>query len=948
MNDLFRFLLLRPANVTKSTDVKTLTPRFVEKGVPRSEAQRAARAYIAAHPLQRVAEELAYAEAALAVAEAVGGGSAKAKDIADIVKKVTAKTLAAVLDDPVFTADEARLADALAAMKLLSDSSGGDAPGLARLAQGYDAIRQAGGGRDPVSLRVLSIDDFLTPGSQPAPAGTAPVYTPPTGNVPVYTPTQGPDPREMINRLDDTISALGTLPASGFNVGTSAEGGQVPANLFRIDSRLAALEQQGGEVPQQVVVGAIDAPSPVGQPWTLASRTVLTLPDAVRNTVFESGLDLQTQPLPAVLEALHAQRTSQLMELEKASMPTESAIHMIGMSFGQVAANDYVGPPATGLPTGHGNIKPVGIGDLLLVKEHVLRYDGGDLAHVENVLKSEHLSRDTRRLERTETTIFQETETTKEEQRDTQTTDRFSLKRETSDTIKTEFSLKAGVAVDAKYGPMVEVKANADFATSTATESATKQATEFSKDVVARSVTKLVQRVLERRSTTTISEFEEKYSHGFDNTQGDANISGYYQWIDKVMQAQVYNYGKRLLFDATVPEPSTNFILTQTKNTDQGQNLIKPPPFTLTAAQINEGNYELWGAKYQVTGLEAPPPPVKTISKGYDASMPQDPHEATKSETLTIDDGYRAKYALFQRSWVGWDGRVWRILIGSNWIDALVTTGYFNMSGEIGSVAVAYQAYKMETLAATVEIFCERTDRAVVSWQLKVHSAITQGYQAKLQAYEQALAQAMAAVGTVIAGRNPGFNARLIAMELRKECLTLLTGQQFDGFGALELSAEGYAQPNLTATEKQMPYVRFFEQAFEWEHIIYFFYPFFWGWKPAWKKHMLLDDVDPQFGDFLRAGAARVVFPVRPGFEPAVIHYLETGEIWNGGPPPDISSSLYLPIVKEIQEATGAPGSEVPVGDPWLVHLPTTLVRLRPNNDLPTWHKVGEDWQPVN
>jgi hypothetical protein len=30
------------------------------------------------------------------------------------------------------------------------------------------------------------------------------------------------------------------------------------------------------------------------------------------------------------------------------------------------------------------------------------------------------------------------------------------------------------------------------------------------------------------------------------------------------------------------------------------------------------------------------------------------------------------------------------------------------------------------------------------------------------------------------------------------------------------------------------------------------------------------------------------------------------------------------------------------------VHLPTTLVRIRPNNDLPEWKKVGEDWQPIN
>ena len=172
--------------------------------------------------------------------------------------------------------------------------------------------------------------------------------------------------------------------------------------------------------------------------------------------------------------------------------------------------------------------------------------------------------------------------------------------------------------------------------------------------------------------------------------------------------------------------------------------------------------------------------------------------------------------------------------------------------------------------------------------------------------------------------------------------------QQFDAFGALELSPQGCAQPNLARVKDQMPYARFFEQAFEWEHMTYVYYPYFWGWKDAWLKHMLLDDIDAKFADFLRAGAARVVFPVRPGFEAAVIHYLETGHIWNGGPPPDITGSLYVPIVVEVQEATGAPGNETPVGEPWTYTLPTTLVHLRPHHDLPAWEKVGEEWRPVN
>jgi hypothetical protein len=680
----------------------------------------------------------------------------------------------------------------------------------------------------------------------------------------------------------------------------------------------------------------------------LSAQAVEQLPSHVRETLTSLHLDPTSTGLPHVLSALDDARVAHETQQLRGYETSVEHLVKIGSSFVSAAGgSDYVGNPAAAMPSGHGSIKPVGIGDLLIVKQHVLRYEGGEVAHVENVLKSEVLDRETRRLDRTETTVLVETERTKEEERDNQSTDRFSLKRETSETLKNETEFKAGVQVDAKYGTFVEVKASADFATKSSSEESTKQASEFSKDVVTRSVSKVVERVLERRSTTTISEFEEKYRHGFDNTAGDGNISGVYQWVDKVLQAQVYNYGKRMLFDVTVPEPGTAFVVAQIGD-KQGDPIVKPVPFTINADQVSEGNYTAYAKLYDVTGLEAPPPPTKTVAKAIDALLPDGDHETTKSIEVVLDDGYQASYALFQRDYRTYSGASWRVLVGSNWIDALGSTGYVTMAGETGSVAIAVDAYKTREFAATIEIFCSRTSRAMKAWQLKTHAAITQGYLAKQQAYESKLAEAAAAAGVVITGRNPLWNQRITTTELRKQCITMLTAQQFESFGALELSPQGYPQPNLARAEAQMPYVRFFEQAFEWEHLVYFFYPYFWGWKPGWSHRMLLDDVDPQFADFLRAGAARVVFPVRPGFEAAVAHYLETGEIWNGGPAPDVNDPLYVPIIKEIQEAQGAPGSEVPQGDPWLVRLPTTLTKLRPDDALPKWKKVGEDWQPDN
>lgn len=952
MENLFRFLVLRPAGIVKPKDIRHLHPSFVDKGSSKEGIKNASRRFIEKGELVKSEEELFYADTARAVHHKLLGKPLPTNDVDDIIQKIGKTTLKKIITDDRFAKDAGRLEDSLVAMKAVSNSAGGDAAGYSELMQGYDAIERAANGVDPVGLRVLSID-WESPRGTPERPPLKP-YIP----MNVMPSDKEAEILRQLEALDAAFATLRTVPATGFREAEGVDADMsiaAHAKVQRIDSAFEAMKAPD-LLPEKTLAmtNAIGTQPLVAQPWLLSYAAIHAISTDVHSTLAETGVDLQVQALPSAIMALDDKRTTLLREYEAFNMPEATPMHVLGYKVMAGSTNDYVGWPADDLPTGHGNIKPVGIGDLLVVKQHVLRYEGGDLAHVENVLKTEKMSRDTRRLERTEQTVFVETEKTKEEQRDTQTTDRFSLKRETSDTIRTDASFKAGIAVDAKYGPFVEVKANADFSTATSAESSAKTATEFSKDVVDRSVSKLIERVLERRSTTTISEFEEKFSHGFDNTTGTGHVSGYYQWINKVMQAQVYNYGKRLLFDVAVPEPGTNFILAEFGAANNSKNLVKPTEFTLTADQINAGNYALWGQKYGTVGLEPPPLPVKSFSKAFDATVPAGPHQSTKSDTIPLEDGYVAKYALFQRSWATQTfgdlqgNPFWHLQIGNNSINAMVSTAYVNMANETTSVPVAYIAFKTSLLSATIEIFCQVSDRAIMAWKLKTHAAISQAYQAKLEAYKQAVAQAEAAAGTVISGRNPLFNMQLITTELRKQCLTLVTAQQFTAFGALQTSSEGYAEPNLYETSVQMPYVRFFEQAFEWEHLVYFFYPYFWGWKPAWNQRLLLDDVDPAFADFLRAGAARVVFPVRPGFEAAVIHYLETGEIWNGGPPPDISGSLYVPIIKEIQEATGATGNEVPVGNPWLVHLPTTLVRLRPNNDLPTWQKVNEDWQPSN
>ncbi len=134
-------------------------------------------------------------------------------------------------------------------------------------------------------------------------------------------------------------------------------------------------------------------------------------------------------------------------------------------------------------------------------------------------------------------------------------------------------------------------------------------------------------------------------------------------------------------------------------------------------------------------------------------------------------------------------------------------------------------------------------------------------------------------------------------------------------------------------------YTRFFEQAFEWDNLSWVAYPYFWGRKSGWLDKVVIEDNDADFEAFLKAGFVRVQIPIRPGFVDAVDHFRLFGDPWLGGSLPAISDDTYLPIAEEIAEKLGRPGNEVPVGNPWEVRVPTTLVKLRDDDLLPQWQK---------
>jgi hypothetical protein len=216
------------------------------------------------------------------------------------------------------------------------------------------------------------------------------------------------------------------------------------------------------------------------------------------------------------------------------------------------------------------------------------------------------------------------------------------MSRETSTTIKEDASLKAGLTVSAKYGPFVEVSASVEGSTSSSKQEATKSASKFSQDVTQRSAHKITERVLERSSLRVTNEVIEKNSHELGNVSGSANISGVYQWVNKVYAAQMFSDGLRTMFDFMIPEPGAFLIEAMTRSHRALVELEKPIEFTLTPSQLTESNYAYWLLKYGVTDAAPPPELFRTKSYQFAAGNAEANKNFTHATAIVIDDGYSA------------------------------------------------------------------------------------------------------------------------------------------------------------------------------------------------------------------------------------------------------------------------------------------------------------------
>ncbi|MEV6276720.1 hypothetical protein [Nocardia sp. NPDC051832] len=707
-------------------------------------------------------------------------------------------------------------------------------------------------------------------------------------------------------------------------------------------SRFTVSASAAPEARQTPAPGRAEAaPSAIG----LAPEVLADLDPVVQERLREQLGDPGAASLTDIVDVVKRRWLEVARETESRE-PARLRTFRLGMNIFAVQDNPAAEDEQPVPDFSHAITRPVGIGDLQVVRQELIGYVPAEISHIENVLPGELMSRTTTREETTELTITDETETTQTDERDTQSTERNELSSEAQKEAGEQSSATSDQTSTSSYGRLVE-----------------NSKTNYARSVTDRAVNKLTRTVRQQRVQREKKVYTEKALHQFDNSNGLRQIRGIYQWVDKKYKTKVFNYGKRLLYDVVLPEPAS-FLIESLKSAAQPENyqLTRPLEPPLLPTDLDAGNYAFWAAKYGVSGAVTPPPEeFKTVVAHTDLGKVTEKKDAYGEEryyqyfghfTLQVPADYAAVGGYVQRVNIQvakdhepTENRELEFFVGEETFLRFTYTPEpggieflnksFVLKEQTGDIPVTVRTFPYAMQAAfAVGLVCRRTDHAYAQWQLKTHAQIVAGYERLRTEFLDQLTRYQQAVRVQLASaHNFAHDSTMERQELKKAFIHLLMSEHF-GQVYYPTPVPGQFPPDPRYIKQWGAVVAFFERAFEWEHLMFVYYPYFWGRKAKWGELVSIQDLDPNFEAFLKAGAARVVIPVRPGFEAALAHFHETGDVWMGEEIPDMFSDNYVTIIAEIKARNAEPDEEVCVAE-WEVRLPTTLVMLKEEAELP-------------
>ncbi len=396
----------------------------------------------------------------------------------------------------------------------------------------------------------------------------------------------------------------------------------------------------------------------------------------------------------------------------------------------------------------------------------------------------------------------------------------------------------------------------------------------------------------------------------------------YFQLARK-WKVDLLRYGLRMTYDIVIPNPGAGIVTLVEQVKDLDALINTPFSFTLPLSAIyynslatdphNVSNYDQLAAQYNAT-VSAPPEVSKWVNVHKETPRLSDDDYGQvhyDSVEFVIDDSYYIYEYSFECNYQtkGDETNDLFMMLSQESISA----GLSKLIGQSGTLSFDFLYQNVYNYAINITFTCRPKVEILLDWRLQAWNQIRQAaedqYNKNLQNYKDQQAK----LTQQIADFDALTLRRMEQEEIMKGVLRWLLGPQFYlvPFNISSLFSSDSNDPEvkdvldpnrLTQTEwvnvmEHGEFIKYLHNAIEWENVLFFTYPYFWDDNTLWDFKKFLFHPDSTHRTFLRAGAARVVLTIRPGFEPSFTSLIESGA-FNTLP----GSHPYVTIAQEIQD----------------------------------------------
>ncbi len=557
--------------------------------------------------------------------------------------------------------------------------------------------------------------------------------------------------------------------------------------------------------------------------------------------------------------------------------------------------------------------EPIGYLHLERLNFTPVGYVRGDLVYSLPMLPGEVTRLSHREWSRTENEFARLVSTSLEKATEEQLAEKSELTQAASVQEQHSSAFNASVTASGGFGPVTvstSLGASAESSEASSRQSSAKRAQEITRKASSRAKEE------HKISFKVTTQFEVEDT-SFRELRNDSEepVRWDFHRLMRKWKVDLYRYDVRLTYDVVIPEPGSYLLRKHIRLKELNEALAQPNPFDLKPSRITRENWEDLSAEYGVA-LE-PPPPAKVTTSAHAETTFASKLIGWDFVNLSLPDGYE---------FIDWSAKgssIQRDNVRAAFTDPLTTENTNRLDGGAKHSAryawrYSYdwsekeEADKGSVMTVAVYATGGLTNRAFQAWQSAQYGRLADAAAARFELSQQALARTRDALQAELE-REDGLALRKIEKEeIMKGVLRWVLGPEFSFYppnlpqlsvqssGDLEHYGKSTQNVRGAAYEPMLKHgevMKFLHQAIEWENVIYVLYPYFWTDDFRWSFKQELFHNDFVHRSFLRAGAARVVMTIRPGFEKDFLAFVETGKLKT----PLASTHPYMTIADELQ-----------------------------------------------